>query len=214
MAKRMWRPFQPTYVPGTYTRIGLSTLETPDLAKEYSRVRREAQERLRSFQRSRDPELRQAAVVAEKAGVYLNRAQIKAAAAAVSDDPKEQARAMMEDLLIDAYRFVSAKTSSVSGYRDVQDKQISSLQAAGYTFVNRGNLKQFGEFMDYFRSRKDSKAYGSDTIAATFDQAARQKMDPQELEKHFRFYVQQIKGGASKLTKFQRKNAKKSKKRR
>lgn len=217
MAKRMWRPFQPTYVPGTYTRIGLSTLETPDLAKEYSRVRREAQERLRSFQRSRDPELRQAAVVAEKAGVYLNRAQIKAAAAAVSDDPKEQAkaaRAMMEDLLIDAYRFVSAKTSSVSGYRDVQDKQISSLQAAGYEFVNRGNLKQFGEFMDYFRSRKDSKAYGSDTIADTFNQAARQKMDPKELEKHFKFYAQQIQGGATKLNKFQRKNAKKSKRRR
>lgn len=217
MVRRSWRPFQPTYVPGTYTRIGLSTLETPDLAREYSRVRREAQERLRSFQRSRDPELRQAAVVAEKAGVYLNRAQIKAAAAAVSDDPAKQAaaaRAMMEDLLIDAYRFVSAKTSSVSGYREVQDKQINALQAAGYEFVNRGNLKQFGEFMDYFRSRKDNRAYGSDTIAKTFDQAARQKIDPAELEKHFKFYVQQIKGGATKLNKFQRKNAKKSKKRR
>ena len=206
MAKRQWRPFEPTYTPGTYTRIGLSSLSEAELAKEYSRVRREAQERLRSFQRSRDPELRQAAVVAEKAGVYLNRAQIKAVGGG---------RAMMEDLLIDAFRFVSAKTSSVSGFRSVQDKQINALHAAGYTFINRGNLKQFGEFMDFYRDRKDRRAYGSGTIADTFNAAARQKIPPDELEKHFRFYASQIKGGAENLQQFQRKSSKgKSKKRR
>ena len=206
MGKRQWRPFEPTYTPGTYTRIGLSSLSEAELAKEYSRVRRDAQERLRSFQRSRDPELRQAAVVAEKAGVYLNRAQIKAVGGG---------RAMMEDLLIDAFRFVSAKTSSVSGFRSVQDKQINALQAAGYEFVNRGNLRQFGAFMDYFRSRKDSKAFGSGTVVALFSQAAKQKISPKELERHFKFYVNQIKGGAENLQQFQRKSSKgKSKKRR
>lgn len=200
MAKRMWRAFQPAYTPGTYTRIGLSSLTDAELAKEYSRVRREAQERLRSFQRSSDPELRAAAVVAEKAGVYLNRAQIKEAGGG---------RAMMEDLLIDAFKFVSAKTSSVSGYRAVQDKQINALHAAGYTFVDRGNLKQFGEFMDYFRDRKDRRAYGSGTVADTFNQAMKQGISPDQLEKHFRFYVDQIKGGAEDLQKFQRKPSKK-----
>lgn len=190
MARRSWRPFEPTYTPGTYTRIGVSSLSDSELAKEYSRVRREAQERLRSFQRSSDPELRQAAVVAEKAGVYLNRAQIKQAGGG---------RAMMEDLLIDAYRFVSAKTSSVSGFRATQDKQINKLQAAGYEFVNRSNLREFGQFMDYFRSRKDSKAFGSGTVASAFNMAAKQKIPPDELERHFRFYLRQVKGGASEI---------------
>lgn len=199
MARRSWRPFDPAYNPGTYTRIGVKTLSDTELAREYSRVRREAQERLRSFQRSRDPELRQAAVVSEKAGLYLNRAQIKAG----TDNPR-QARALMEDLLIDAYGFVNAKSSSVSGYRDIQDKQIRSLQANGYEFVNKSNLRQFGDFMDYFRSRKDAKSYGSDTVADTFNKAAKQGISPKELEKHFRFYVDQAKRGDETLAKFQR----------
>lgn len=192
---RKWRPFQPTYTPGTYTRIGVEQLTDEQLAKEYSRVRREAQERLRSFQRSRDPELREAAVVAEKAGVYLNRAQIKAVGGG---------RAMMEDLLIDAYRFVSAKTSSVSGFRATQDKQINALQAAGYDFVNRGNLRQFGEFMDYFRSRKDAKSFGSGTVASAFSLAAKSKIPPDQLQKHFKFYVNQVQRGADTMTAFKR----------
>ena len=193
MAKRMWRAFQPTYTPGTYTRIGLSSLTDAELSKEYSRVRREAQERLRSFQRSSDPELQSAGVVAEKAGVYLNRAQIKEAGGG---------RAMMEDLLIDAFKFVSAKTSSVSGYRAVQGKQINALHAAGYDFVNRGNLRQFGEFMDYFRDRKDSKSFGSGTVAKAFGMAAKKGITPKQLEQHFKFYVNQVKGGAEELTSF------------
>lgn len=195
MARRTWRPFNPTYTPGTYTRIGLSSLSGAELAREYSRVRREAQERLRSFQRSTDPELRQAAVVAEKAGVYLNRAQIKAAGGG---------RAMMEDLLIDAFRFVSAKTSSVSGFRDVQDKQIASLQAAGYEFVNRNNLREFGQFMDWFRSRKDAKAFGSGTVASAFNAARKSKISSEQLQAHFKFYLDQVKGGADTLQRFQR----------
>lgn len=199
MARRSWRPFDAAYQPGTYTRIGVKTLSDSELAREYSRVRREAQERLRSFQRSNDPELRQAAVVSEKAGLYLNRAQIKAS----TDNPRE-ARALMEDLLIDAYGFINAKSSSVSGYRDIQDKQIRSLQARGYEFVDKSNLRQFGDFMDYFRSRKDAKSYGSGTVAETFNKAAKQGISPKELEKHFKFYVNQAKSGDETLAKFQR----------
>ena len=199
MARRSWRPFQPTYTPGTYTRVGVESLSDQELAEEYSRVRREAQERLRSFQRSTDPELRNAAIVAEKSGVYLNRAQIKAAGGG---------RAMMEDLLIDAYRFVSAKTSSVSGFRSMQEKQINKLQAKGYTFVNRSNLRQFGEFMDYFRDRKDSKAFASGSAATLFDKAAEQQISPKQLEAHFKFYMQQVSAGAEHLEKFKRKSSK------
>lgn len=204
MARRSWRPFDSAYKPGTYTRIGVKTLSDSELAQEYSRVRREAQERLRSFQRSKDPELRQAAVVSEKAGLYLNRAQIKAATG-----NQREARGLMEDLLIDAYKFVNAKSSSVSGYRNIQDKQIKSLQAAGYKFINRGNLRQFGDFMDYYRDRADSKSYGSGTVADTFNTAAKQGIDPKELEKHFKFYVTQIKNGNETLAKFQRKKRRK-----
>ena len=182
-----WRPFPAKYEPGTYTSTGLKTLSDKELATEYSRVRREAQERLRSFQRSSNPDIREAGVVAEKAGLYLNRAQIKAA----TETPME-ARAMMEDLLIDAYRFVSAKTSSVSGWKQTRSKQIDSLQAAGYDFVDESNIRWFGQFMDYFRDRKYSKSFGSKTVATTLNQAAKQKISSRELKRHFKFYIEQV----------------------
>lgn len=202
MARRTWRPFQPTYTPGTYTRIGVQSLSDSELAREYSRVRREATERLRSFQRASDPALREAAVVAEKAGMYLNRQQIKQAGGG---------RAMMEDLLIDAYRFVSAKSSSVSGFRDIQEKQIAKLQAKGYDFVDRSNLREFGQFMDYFRDRRDSKSFGSGSVASAFSLAQKAGIKPEDLKRHFRFYLEQIKSGAEDLQKFQAKPRKKSK---
>ena len=111
----------------------------------------------------------------------------------------------MEDLIIEGYRFVSAKTSSVSGFNNMRDKQVKSLQAAGYTFVNRKNLRQFGEFMDYSRSRAESRRWGSNTIATAFNQAAKQKISPEELERHFQFYVYQIAKGSKKITRAKRK---------
>lgn len=182
-----WRPFPAKYEPGTYTSTGLKTLSDKELATEYSRVRREAQERLRSFQRSSNPDIREAGVVAEKAGLYLNRAQIKAA----TETPRE-ARAMTEDLLIDAYRFVSAKTSSVSGWKNTRSKQVESLQAAGYTFINESNIKWFAQFMDYFRDRKYRKTFGSKQAASALNQAAKEKISSRELKRHFKFYIEQV----------------------
>lgn len=190
MAKQ-WKPFQPAYTPGTYTRIGIKKLSDEELAREYSRVRRDAQERLRSFSRSSDPEIRGAAVVAEKAGLYLNRAQIKAVGGG---------RPLMEDLLIDAYRFVSAKTSSVTGFKRTREKQVNALQAKGYDFVTSDNIRDFGEFMDYFRSRKDAKAYGSDFVALAFNQAQAQNIPPEKVRAHFKFYLAQVQGWAEDVT--------------
>lgn len=190
MAKQ-WKPFQPAYSPGTYTRIGLRRLSDKELEREYSRVRRDAQERLRAFSRSSDPDIRGAAVVAEKAGLYLNRAQIKAVGGG---------RALMEDLLIDAYRFVSAKTSSVSGFKRTREKQVNALQAKGFDYINSGNIREFGEFMDYFRSRKDAKAYGSGYVAAAFNQAQAQGISAQNVKAHFKFYLAQIQGWEADVT--------------
>lgn len=182
-----WRPFPAAYEPGTYTRVGVQSLSDKELAKEYSRVRREAQERLRSFQRSKDPELRSASVVAEKAGLYLNRAQIKQVTSSAAE-----ARGMMEDLLIDAYRFVSAKTSSLSGYKRTRSKQVASLQAAGYDFIDESNIRWFGQFMDYARERKYFKTFGSKQFGKALNEAAKQQISSRELKRHFKFYVEQV----------------------
>ena len=211
MARRTWRPFQPTYTPGTYTRIGVQSLSDSELAKEYSRVRREVAERVRSFTRSKDEDVkRHAAAQAEQYGVSImvkygaeasNFPTLKQIKDMTGVDPKRGGgRALMEDLLIEGYRFASAKTSSVSGFNAMRDKQIDALQAAGYDFVNRSNLREFGEFMDYFRDRKQGKSFGSGTVAKAFSLAAKQKISSEELKRHFNFYVQQVQKGAETIT--------------
>ena len=191
---RQWRKFEPGYSPATYTRTGIQTLTDKELEKEYSRVRREATERLRSFARSKDPAIRESALALEKQGLYLNKKQIKESG---------EGRGLMEDLLLDAMKFLQSKRSTVSGTREIEGRTARSLQAAGYD-IEKKDLKSFGQFMDYARDRRDSRRYGSGTVAKTFDQAKKQGISRSELQKHYRYYVDQIQNGAEELSRWKK----------
>lgn len=191
---RQWREFEPGYSPATYTRTGIQSLSDAELKKEYSRVRREATERLRSFSRSKDPMIRGAAILAEKQGLYLTQKQIQASG---------EGRGLMEDLLLDAMKFLQSKRSTVSGTREIESRTARSLQAAGYD-IEKKDLKSFGQFMDYARDRRDSRRYGSGTVAKTFDQAKKQGISRSELQKHYKYYVDQVQQGAEELTRWKK----------
>lgn len=191
---RQWREFEPGYSPATYTRTGIQSLSDAELKKEYSRVRREATERLRSFSRSKDPMIRGAAILAEKQGLYLTQKQIQASG---------EGRGLMEDLLLDAMKFLQSKRSTVSGTREIESRTARSLQAAGYD-IEKKDLKSFGQFMDYARDRRDSRRYGSGTVAKTFDQAKKQGISRSELQKHYKYYVDQVQRGAEELTRWKK----------
>lgn len=199
MARRKWREYVPTYSPATYTREGLRTLDDSELQAEYAKARREATERLRSFSRSKDPNIRGSALAQEKAGVYSTIKDIKSAAASAKD-----ARAQMEDLLLDAMRFISSKRSSVSGQREIERKISRSLQAAGYD-IKEKDLPAFGQFMDWAKDRRDNKKWGGSGVKADlFSMARKQKISNQELQAHYAYYMKQVKAGADKLTRWKK----------
>lgn len=191
---RQWRKFVPGYSPATYTRTGIQSLTDAELKKEYSRARREATERLRSFKRSKDPAIRGAAILAEKEGLYLTQKQIQQSG---------EGRGLMEDLLLDAMRFLQSKRSTVSGTREIESRTARSLQAAGYD-IKKKDLKSFGQFMDYARDRKKGRGFASDTAVRTFEKAAKQKISSEELMKHYQYYTEQVQNGAEKLTRWKR----------
>ena len=200
---RTWRPFQAAYEEAVYTRTGIKTLTDKQLEKEYSRVRREATERLRSFRRSKDPLIRGSQILAEKEGLYLNKAQIKAAG---------EGRGLMEDLLLDAMKFLRSKRSTVSGQHAINKKVVNSLNARYGTEENpepftEEDLKDFGDFIDYARSRKDARTYGSDTIATTYQRGKPQGLGYAELKKHYKFYLEQIQHDEEGLVKWSKKAA-------
>ena len=54
--------------------------------------------------------------------------------------------------LSDLSRFVSARSSSITGQRGLERDRIMALQESGYDFVNKSNLREFGLFMNYLKS--------------------------------------------------------------
>ena len=200
---RAWRPFQAAYDKEVYTRSGIQSLTDKQLEKEYSRVRREATERLRSFRRSKDPAIRDSQILAEKDGLYLTKAQIKAAG---------EGRGLMEDLLLDAMKFLQSKRSTVSGQHSINRKVVNSLNARygtedDPTPFKEKDLKDFGNFMDYARDRRDSRRWGSDVPRQAWQQAQKQGISQKELRKHYKYYMEQVQKGSDELVRW--KNRKK-----
>lgn len=191
---RQWRAFEPGYSPATYTRTGIQSLSDAELKKEYSRVRREATERLRSFSRSKDPNIRGSAILAEKQGLYLTQKQIQQSG---------EGRGLMEDLLLDAMKFLQSKRSTVSGTREIENRTVRSLQAAGYD-IKKKDLKSFGQFMDYARDRKKGRGFASDTAIRTFEKASKQKISSEDLMKHYQYYTKQVQNGAEELKRWRK----------
>lgn len=197
---RQWRRFQPGFSPATYSREGLSTLTDSELQHEYARVRREIKERLRSFSRSKDPTAKERAFFKDvtEDNVMLTIKEIK-----MSSDP----RGLMEDLLREGMRMINSPRSTWSGSIDLDQKIANSLNAHYGTIENpepfkREDMFLIGQMMDYAKNRKDSKTYGSGTRMDASEAAAKAGVTLSDFKKHYKYYVEQVQGGADKIIKY------------
>ena len=180
MPRKLRAPFRPGFPPGAYTRAGLKNVSDKDLQHEYARIRAEAQSRLRALGKS--PRYSTSEAYRANVGQYPTLKEIG------SD------RKTLENLVIQGVRFVSAKGSSPSGLLDIDEKRVKSLQAAGYTFVNMDNLQEFGNFMEWYRGNADAATYASDMAATAFSEATGQGATPQQIERLFFDFMDQIEG--------------------
>lgn len=166
-------PFQLGLDPAAYTPRGLETYakagREAELKTEYSRLRREAEDRLRKLGRS---EFKESKAYTKNVGTFPTLKEIEAAQKYPGD---------LRDLtrhLIDAHRFVMSKASSASGQREIRRENISTLHAHGYGWVNTKNFQQFTDFMEEMRAKGAGEeyylVYGSQELDAD-------EMDQEEL---------------------------------
>lgn len=198
MARRQWREFQPGFSPATYTREGLSSLSSEEIKHEYARVRREVQERLRSFSRSKDPTAKQREFYKQGKDVMLTIKEIEK-----SSDP----RGLMEDLLREGMRMINSPRSTWSGSIALDEKLARSLNAHYGTEENPKPFKGkdmflIGQMMDYAKDRKDSKTYGSGTRMDAAELSAKAGVSLSDFKRHYKYYVEQVQGGADKIIKY------------
>lgn len=136
----------------------LEQMDERALRKEYTRLRKIANKRLARLQASKykDTELAK-----EYAGGFTILAN-------VADLPRE---------LTMLARFVASEKSNISGLKRMETKAVSTLHQHGYTFVNAGNVGQFGSFMEEMRQAGYSKLYSSEFLANWWSEKGGSKRD-------------------------------------
>ena len=151
----------------------LEQMDESALRKEYTRLRKIANKRLARLQASK---YKDTDLAKEYAGGFEILAN-------VADLPRE---------LTVLARFVASKNSSITGLKKMETKAISTLHQHGYTFVNAGNVGQFGAFMEEMRQAGYSKLYSSEFLANWWSEKGRSKRDnTSKLKQEFEKYVAQ-----------------------
>lgn len=101
--------------------------------------------------------------------------------------PRNATPAEVGRALADVHHFLELKTSSISQIREAQRQALATLQERGYTFVNKGNIREFGEFMEAARQAKvvSSNRGGSPVIVELYETVKRLQIPVDEVERNF-----------------------------
>lgn len=121
----------------------------PDTVVEYRRIRNIAMNRIRKL---------------ERAG-YGETETVKQARQTFEQLPRNLTQQQAAALLPDAARFITSARGTVGGMREIERKTMETFQSRGLDFVNRGNIRQFTEYLDYLGSKKLAQEYYKRTRA-------------------------------------------------
>lgn len=151
---------------------------------EYSRLRDIAQKRLKRLAKS-EPQS------------YAYRANVGEYPPARGQD-MEEIRMRLPQLA----KFIAAKTGSVSGIQAQRMKAVKTFQERGYNFINKYNIKEFGDFMEAFKSKKGkTRVYGSFDAVELWEFTQEQGIDPNRVAAQFAQWLGQQKALASYVQK-------------
>lgn len=146
------------------------------LKKEYQRLRKVANERLRKL---------------KKAG-YDNSEIYRRFRTAFPAYSKVKTNTALGIHLADIRHFLGLKSSTVGGIHQMEAKTIQRLHESGYTFINKENLKAFGAFMDAVRAKFSGLIYGSDQVVDLFGAAEEKSLDPAQLLDDFEYWQENV----------------------
>ena len=92
--------------------------------------------------------------------------------------------------LYEVNKFVRSRSSSVSGLKDIRNETIETFHDRGFTWINKGNIKQFGDYMEYLRTKYGSKQFDSERSAGLFGMIAsgRVGLNVEDVQKDFKFW--------------------------
>lgn len=159
-----------------YSKSAVASGEWTDaeIRREYSRLRDIAQKRLERLARNEPTSY----AYRKNVGQYPR----------LSDIGTEGAKELLPQLA----RFIGAKAGSVTGIREQRNMALETLREHGYDFINKGNIKQFGEFMEAYRADKALQVVGSPTAAELYEAAKERHMNIEEIKEQFAMWLEAL----------------------
>lgn len=105
--------------------------------------------------------------------------------------PKNASASEVGRALADVYHFLEMKTSSIGSIRASQREAIKTLRSRGYDFINKGNIREFGEFMEAARQQKvasDNRG-GSPVVVELYETVKRLQIPPEQVQRRFSYWL-------------------------
>lgn len=172
MASRDLHNYPDEYYYPEALRSGILT--EAEMRKEYSYLRSIANKRLKRF---KGTEFEESQSYRRNVGKFVP----------LSDIHSKRELIMK---LYEVKKFTSAKSGSVTGLREMRRQALETARERGLTWLNKNNIKAFGEFMEEARVKGYAKLYGSERIAELFGTASKKGLDPQKLYKDFSYWME------------------------
>lgn len=91
--------------------------------------------------------------------------------------------------LYELNKFIRAESSSITGLIRIRKRAIETAHERGMTWLNKSNIKQFGEYMDFLRSKYGAKQFDSERAQELFGQSIKRKIDPMGIAEDFQFFM-------------------------
>ena len=144
------------------------------IREEYTRLRDISQKRLKRM--AKDP-------IFKKSDTYLKN---------VDNFPKLKditSPEMLADKLSDLSSYISQKTSTLAGAKEVMYKSLETLHANEYTFVIPENYLEFGKFMEEYRFQIQDEEYDSGDAAETYGVLEKHKIPLEQIKNDFEYWI-------------------------
>lgn len=171
-------PIKYKYDPEVYipAAVRYGYLELSEARAEYSRLRSAAVKRLERLSRTEGARYSAYQMYGKEGFAPL---------------PKNATPAEVGRALADVHHFLEMKTSSISQIRESQRQALRTLQERGYSFVNKSNIREFGEFMEAARQQKvasDNRG-GSPVIVELYETVKRLQIPPEQVQQRFAYWL-------------------------
>lgn len=102
--------------------------------------------------------------------------------------PQTASEAQVRKSLSDVARQLASAKTSATKRRQTEARALRTLGKHGYGFVNRQNLKEFGDFMEAARSHYGKRSYDSERVALMFKNAKKSGIAPEKVQEAFEEY--------------------------